>query len=68
MANSRGKRGRPPTFEPETRETLADLIRQHGARRAREHAPVSVSVATLLKIAREHGITLKKGRRPKRAA
>jgi hypothetical protein len=68
MAIGRAKRGRPPTFESETRKMLAGLIRQHGARRAQEFAPVPVSVGTLLKIAREHGITLKKGRRPKRAA
>ena len=61
------KRGRPLTFEPETRKTLAALIQQHGARQAKELAPVPVSVATLLKIARENGIELKKGRRPKRA-
>lgn len=68
MANGRAKRGRPPTFESETRKTLADVIRQHGARGAREFALVPVSIATLLKIAREHGIILKSGRRPKRAA
>lgn len=62
------KRGRPPTFESETKETLATLIREHGARRAQELACIPVSVGTLLKIAREHGITLKKGRRPKKAA
>jgi hypothetical protein len=62
------KRGRVLTFEPKTRQMLADLIRQHGARRAREIAPVPISVGTLLKIAQEHGVILKKGRRPKKAA
>lgn len=68
MAIGRAKRGRPATFESEARQMLADLIRQHGARRAREFASIPISVATLLKIAREHGIKLKKGRRTKRAA
>lgn len=68
MTNGEKKRGRTPTFGPETRAMLADLIRQHGVRGAREIAPISVSSVTLLKIAGEHGIKLKKGRRPKRAA
>ena len=68
MAIGRAKRGRPPTFESETRKMLAGLIRQYGARRARELAPVPVSIDTLRKIARENGITLKRGRRPDRAA
>ena len=58
------RRGRRLTFDPETRRMLAELIRQHGARRARECALVSISVGTLLKIAHEHGVELKKGRRP----
>ncbi|MCO6435965.1 MAG: hypothetical protein J5J06_02630 [Phycisphaerae bacterium] len=62
------QRGRKPVFDPCTRKLLADLMRQNGARRARELAPVSISVGTLLKIAGEHGIKLKKGRRPKSAA
>jgi|GEM_PF-1537262 len=61
-------RGRKPAFDPDTRTLLADLIRRYGARRAREFAPVSISVGTLLKIAQEKGIKLKKGRRPKSAA
>lgn len=59
------RRGRRLTFDPDTRRILADLIRQHGARQAREFAPVTISIRTLLTIAREHGIQLKKGRRPK---
>lgn len=62
------RRGRKPTFDYATRKLLAELIRRHGARRSREFAPVSISVCTLLKIAREQGIKLKKGRRPKSAA
>lgn len=65
MAAKRARRGRPPTFELPTRRMLAVLVRQHGATGAHECAPVSVSIATLLKIAREQGIELKKGRRPK---
>jgi len=62
------RRGRNLTFDPETRQMLAGLIRQHGARRAQELAPVPISVGTLLKIAKEQGVRLKKGRRPKNAA
>lgn len=61
------RRGRKPAFDPDTRKLLAELIRQHGARRAKEFAPVSISVGTLLKIAQEQGIKLKTGRRPKNA-
>ena len=61
-------RGRKPAFDPETRVLLAELIRRHGARRARGLAPVTISVGTLLKIAQEQGIKLKRGRRPKSAA
>ena len=62
------RRGRKPAFDPDTRMLLAELIRRHGARRAKDFASVSISVGTLLKIAQEQGITLKKGRRPKSAA
>lgn len=60
------KRGRPITYGREERVRLADLIRQFGARGAREKVGNSVSVETLLKIAREFRIELKKGRRPSR--
>lgn len=62
------RRGRPFTFDQETRRALAALIRQHGATGALERAPVSISMATLLKIAREFKIPLKPGRRTKRVA
>lgn len=62
------RRGRRPTFDLATRRMLADLIRQHGAKRAKELAPIPISVATLLKIAREHGVELRRGRRPRSAA
>lgn len=50
------------------RERLADLIREHGARGAIPHAPEPVCLATMLRIAREFQIPLKKGARTKRAA
>ena len=67
MSNRR-PRGRPPTFLPFQREYLAGLIRQHGIAGAQRLAEVSISGSTLIKIARESGIELLKGRRPKRAA
>jgi hypothetical protein len=56
--------GRPLTFNYEARENFANLIRMYGARGAREVSDVPVSVETLLKIAREFDIPLKKGRLP----
>ena len=55
-------------FAGRQRAELADLIRQYGARGAIAHAPQPVCLATLLSIAREFGISLKKGRRLRRAA
>jgi hypothetical protein len=51
------KRGRPATFQASDRRKLAELVRLHGARGARERS--GVSVGTLLRIAREYGIGLK---------
>ncbi len=62
------RRGRPPTFRRSDRRKFADMIRRHGARRTRELASMSISVNTLLKIAREFDIELNKGRRPRTAA
>jgi hypothetical protein len=62
------RRGRPLTFKYQERRKLAELIRQHGARRARDVATIPISVGTLLKIAGEFEIPLKKGRRPREAA
>jgi len=67
MAKPR-RRGRPPTFKPRDRRHVADLIRQHGARGAVEAANKPISMSTVLKIAQEFGIELKKGRRPRMAA
>ena len=61
-------RGRPPTFSPRDRQQFAELLRIHGLRGAREVSTVPISIDTLLKIAREFNIALKKGRRPRQAA
>lgn len=58
------KRGRPRTYVDAQRQAFADLVRQQGARRARECLGRSVSVRTLLAAAHEFGVVLKKGRRP----
>ena len=55
-------------FKGVQRAMLAELIRQHGARGAIAHTPEPVCLHTLLRIAQEFGIPLKKGRRSKRAA
>jgi hypothetical protein len=62
------KRGRPVTFKYGVRRKLADMIREHGARRTCEISTIPISVGTLLKIAQEFEIPLKKGRRPRKAA
>jgi hypothetical protein len=61
------RRGRPVIYTLHDRHRFAGLIRQHGARQTREAAGRTVSMATLLKIAREFGIELKTGRTPKAA-
>ena len=58
------KRGGGRPYNLGDRQRFAELIRQHGARGAREKLARKVCVATLLKIAVEFGIELKKGRRP----
>ena len=62
------KRGRPITFSRDDREYLAELIREYGIRGARRNSAISVSQATVAKVAREFGIRLSKGRRPRSAA
>jgi len=59
------KRGRPRMYLDAQRQVFADLVRQFGARQARECLGRSVSVRTLLAVANEFGVVLKKGRRPK---
>lgn len=61
---SERKRGRPVTFSRDDREYLAELIREHGIRGARREAKMSISQNTMVKIAREFGIRLTKGKRP----
>ena len=62
------RRGRPLTYEPIERRRIAELIRQHGASGARGAMSRPICNRTLLSIAREFGIELKKGRRPRQAA
>ena len=61
-------RGRPVTFQLEERQRLAELIQVYGARPTKDLAGVPISVPTLLKIAKEFDINLKKGRRSREAA
>lgn len=63
MALKRGG-GRPVTYRLNDRQQFAELIRQFGARGAREKLARRVCMGTLLKIASEFGIELKRGRRP----
>lgn len=62
------RRGRPLTFKGKLRFKLAKLVEKHGATGAKELSPVPISEHTLLKIAHEYAIPLKKGKRPKTAA
>lgn len=64
----KAKRGRPATYKLAERKRYAELIRRFGARGAKKVSSDSISVATLLKIAQEFEVDLKKGRRPKKAA
>lgn len=57
------KQGRPFTYSCEPRSHFAELIRQHGARRTRELSGRCISLSTLLKIARDFQVPLKRGRR-----
>lgn len=63
MDNSNKRRERR-TYSHVERERFAELIRLYGARGAREALSRRVCHDTLLKIAAEFGIILKKGRRP----
>jgi hypothetical protein len=67
MAKKR-RRGRPPTYLPSDRRYLAKLIRKYGIAGAQRQAPFSICDSTLIKIARDFGIVLPKGRRPRTAA
>lgn len=61
-------RGRRPTFKVPERVRLAELIREHGIRGTQRVAGGSVSTKTLIKIGREFGIQLPRGRGQRRAA
>ena len=65
---NRRRRGRPRTFLPEDREYLAGLIRIYGITGARRVSNFPVCHRTLINIAREFGVELRKGRRPHLAA
>ena len=58
------KRRQRRAYPHAERERFAELIRQFGARGAREALSRKVCLGTLLKIAAEFEIDLKKGRRP----
>lgn len=62
------KQGRPRTYKLADRRKLATLVKKLGARGARDAAPKPIALSTLLKIAHEFNIELKKGRRPQKAA
>ncbi len=66
--NKKRRRGRPPTFLPIHRKHMAKLIRKHGIAGAQRLATFPICDGTLSKIARDFGIVLPKGRRPKSAA
>lgn len=57
-------RGRPPTFTPEQRQQLAELVRLFGIRGTIRLTKPTISAPTLGKIAHEFGIRLSVGRRP----
>ncbi len=61
-------RGRPQAYTFSDRRHFAELIRQFGARGAREASSRRICLHTLLKIAKEFQIQLKKGRRRRFAA
>ena len=61
--DGRRTRGRPRTYQYDERRRIADVIRQYGARGAQRQLGGAICISTLLAIAREFGIELKKGRR-----
>jgi hypothetical protein len=61
-------RGRRRTYEYEDRQRIADVIRQHGIRGAREVLSRQICHQTLRTIAGEFGIVLQRGRRRRQAA
>lgn len=61
-------RKRPRKHTLAERKQFAELIREHGARGAREALSRQICLGTLLKVANEFQIKLHKGRRPRQAA
>lgn len=61
-------RKRKQTYEFYERRLYSELIAQYGARGTRELLFRRISLGTLLKIAKEFGVELRKGRRLNRAA
>ena len=62
------QRGRPPVFVGALRQRIVGLIEKHGATGARERLanykrPISISMPTLLGIAADAGVELRRGRR-----
>jgi hypothetical protein len=60
-------RRRPKKYTLSQRRRFSELIREHGARGTRELLSRQICLSTLLEIAREFGIGLKKGKRPRAA-
>lgn len=61
-------RGRPRTYSYSDRKRAAELMREHGARGAREVLSKQMCLNTLYAIAEEFEIKFKKGRRPRKTA
>lgn len=57
------RRGRRLTYSPEQRTQIAELIREYGITGTRQRLDFPISKATLGKIASEHNISLRPGRR-----
>lgn len=57
------KRGRPHTYLLDDRRRIAEVIRKYGARGAQRQLGGSICMSTLLTIAQEFDIELKRGRR-----
>mgnify|MGYP007114253203 CR=1 FL=1 len=57
------RRGRRLTFSPEQRDRIAELIREFGIAGTHQRLNFPISKATLGRIASEHGIPLRAGRR-----
>lgn len=61
-------RKRSLEYKVERRKRLAELVRLHGVSPTREMLNRWICAGTLLKFAKEFGVELKQGRRPRKAA